>query len=160
MGRHHLQSGRAPARRDRARGVRLVCLVGACATLACGAPSRADESAPTPETTSEATPPPSAAQAAPSARAPNEPTAFERELDRWLARAAEITVHVGERGSGTIVSRDGLVLTAMHVVDELTVRWRDPRSMQRDSWSASSPRSAGASHRSQDRPRSRAFRAT
>lgn len=123
---------RAPARPARTRvhraSVRLACLVGACTTLACGAPSRADESEPPPETARETTPPPSPAPAAPSERAPNEPTAFERELDRWLARAAEITVHVGEQGSGTIVSRDGLVLTAMHVVDELdhiTVRWPD-----------------------------------
>lgn len=106
--------------------------------LACGAPSRADE-APSPVHAASApiAPPSPAAggvrdtERAATTTAPREvreQTAVERDLDRWLVRAAEITVHVGERGSGTIVSRSGHVLTAMHVVDELDrirVRWPD-----------------------------------
>lgn len=65
--------------------------------------------------------PPDVVAPAPLALAdpPRAPLPVETELARWLARSAEVTVRVAGRGSGTLISSDGQVLTAAHVVDGL-----------------------------------------
>ncbi len=48
------------------------------------------------------------------------PLPFEAEVRRWQERASAVTVLVGTptaRGSGTILSREGAIVTASHVVD-------------------------------------------